>query len=215
MRDFGWSEAGYLLQAVQWTVLLSLLTFALGGVLGFAIALARTAERRVLRALSLGYVRLFQNTPLLMQLFLIYFGLSILGLRLPSVVAAAIALTFFASAFLGDIWQGCIDAVPRTQRQAADALGLTPWQRLRHVVLPQALRLALPPTVGFFVQIVKNTSLTSIVGMAELMRAATAMNNATFQPMKVFAVVCLIYFALCYPLSRASQALEKRLLTAA
>ncbi len=211
MRFFGPNEVVFLIQAAQWTLYLSLLTFALGGIVGFVIALSRVSSSPILRALSGAYVQLFQNTPLLMQLFLIYYGLSLVGFSLSPLVAAAIALTFFASAFLGEIWRGAIEAVPRTQFEAAEALALTPWQLYRHVILPQAIRIATPPTVGFFVQIVKNTSLTSIVGMTELMRAAAMMNNATMAPMKVFAVVCVIYFVICFPLSLLSRKLEVRL----
>lgn len=211
MRYFGSNDVIFLIQAAQWTLYLSVLTFILGGLVGFVIALARVSSSSILRAVSGAYVQVFQNTPLLMQLFLIYYGLSLIGFALSPIVAAAIALTFFASAFLGEIWRGSIEAVPRTQFEAAEALALTPWQLYRHVILPQAVRISTPPTVGFFVQIVKNTSLTSIVGMTELMRAAGMMNNATMAPMKVFTVVCLIYFVICFPLSMLSRKLEVRL----
>lgn len=211
MREFGLNEAAYLLNAAQWTLWLSLLTFALGGLVGFALAMARVAKSPALRMISGVYVQIFQNTPLLMQLFIVYFGLSLLGYQLPSMVAAGLALTFYASAFLGEIWRGAIQSVPREQFEAAETLALTRWQQYRYVILPQAMRIAVAPTVGFFVQIIKNTSLTSIVGMTELMRAAAAMNNATMQPMRVFPVVCLIYFAMCFPLSVLSRKLERRL----
>lgn len=211
MRYFGLNDVVFLIEAARWTIYLSVLTFILGGLVGFAIALCRASSRRSLQLVSGLYVQLFQNTPLLMQLFLIYYGLSLVGFSFPPIVAAAIALTFFASAFLGEIWRGAIEAVPRTQFEAGEALALTPWQLYRHVILPQAIRIATPPTVGFFVQIIKNTSLTSIVGMTELMRAAAMMNNATMTPMKVFSVVCLIYFVICFPLSLLSRKLEVRL----
>jgi polar amino acid transport system permease protein len=101
--------------------------------------------------------------------------------------------------------------VPQGQWEASEALALTRWQQLRHVVLPQAVRLALPPTVGFSVQLVKNTSITSIIGVIELTRAGQLINNATFQPFAVFVVVALIYFALCFPLSAAARRMERRL----
>lgn len=211
MRYFGLNDVVFLIEAARWTIYLSVLTFILGGLVGFAIALCRVSSRRSLQIVSGLYVQLFQNTPLLMQLFLIYYGLSLVGFSFAPIVAAAIALTFFASAFLGEIWRGAIEAVPRTQFEAGEALALTPWQLYRHVILPQAIRIATPPTVGFFVQIIKNTSLTSIVGMTELMRAAAMMNNATMTPMKVFSVVCLIYFVICFPLSLLSRKLEVRL----
>lgn len=211
MRYFAFNDIVFLVQAAQWTLYLSVLTFIFGGLVGFAMALSRVSSSVVLRTLSSAYIQLFQNTPLLMQLFIVYYGLSLIGFSLSAIVAAAIALTFFASAFLGEIWRGAIEAVPRTQFEAAEALALTPWQQYRYVILPQAIRIAMPPTVGFFVQIVKNTSLTSIVGMTELMRAAAMMNNATMAPMKVFTVVCVIYFVICFPLSVLSRKLERSL----
>lgn len=211
MRYFSPNDIIFLVQAAQWTLYLSLLAFTLGGLVGFVVALSRVSSSTALRWLSSAYVQVFQNTPLLMQLFLIYYGLSLVGFSLSPIVAAAIALTFFSSAFLGEIWRGAIEAVPRTQFEAGESLALTPWQLNRHIILPQAIRIATPPTVGFFVQIVKNTSLTSIVGMTELMRAAAMMNNATMAPMKVFTVVCAIYFVICFPLSLLSRKLEVRL----
>lgn len=211
MRYFSPNDVLFLIQAAQWTLYLSLLAFAFGGLVGFVVALSRVSSSTALRWISRAYVQIFQNTPLLMQLFLIYYGLSLVGFSLSPIVAAAVALTFFSSAFLGEIWRGAIEAVPRTQFEAGESLALTPWQLYSHIILPQAIRIATPPTVGFFVQIVKNTSLTSIVGMTELMRAAAMMNNATMAPMKVFTVVCLIYFVICFPLSLLSRKLEVRL----
>lgn len=211
MRYFSPNDVLFLIQAAQWTLYLSLLAFAFGGLVGFVVALSRVSSSTALRWVSRAYVQIFQNTPLLMQLFLIYYGLSLVGFSLSPIVAAAVALTFFSSAFLGEIWRGAIEAVPRTQFEAGESLALTPWQLYSHIILPQAIRIATPPTVGFFVQIVKNTSLTSIVGMTELMRAAAMMNNATMAPMKVFTVVCLIYFVICFPLSLLSRKLEVRL----
>jgi len=211
VRYFSPNDVLFLIQAAQWTLYLSLLAFAFGGLVGFVVALSRVSSSTALRWVSRAYVQIFQNTPLLMQLFLIYYGLSLVGFSLSPIVAAAVALTFFSSAFLGEIWRGAIEAVPRTQFEAGESLALTPWQLYSHIILPQAIRIATPPTVGFFVQIVKNTSLTSIVGMTELMRAAAMMNNATMAPMKVFTVVCLIYFVICFPLSLLSRKLEVRL----
>jgi polar amino acid transport system permease protein len=155
-------------------------------------------------------VELFQGTPLLMQLFLAFFGLAMLGLDISAWAAAALALTLFTSAFLTEIWRGCIDTLPRGQWEAARCLGLGFGQTLSRVILPQAVRVALAPTVGFSVQVVKGTALASIIGFVELTKAGTMLNNATFEPFKVFALVALLYFALCYPLSLASQYLEKK-----
>jgi polar amino acid transport system permease protein len=200
----------YLMAAAQWTVLLSLIAFAGGALVGLPIALMRVSPNRALRIAAGGYIQLIQGTPLLILLFLTYFGLGILGYKLAPLVAAGMALTLYAAAFLGEIWRGCIEAVPRTQWEASDCLGLNRFQQYAYVVLPQAVRIAIPPTVGFMVQIVKNTSLASVVGFVELTRAGQIVNNSTFEPFIIFCIVAAIYFAMCYPLSLASRFLERR-----
>ena len=200
----------YLIAAAQWTVLLSLVAFAGGLLVGLPIALMRVSPSRMLRIAAGGYIQLIQGTPLLILLFLTYFGLGILGYKLAPLVAAGLALTIYAAAFLGEIWRGCIEAVPRTQWEASDCLGLNRFQQYAYVVLPQAVRMAIPPTVGFMVQIVKNTSLASVVGFVELTRAGQIVNNSTFEPFIIFCIVAAIYFAICYPLSLASRFLERR-----
>ncbi len=211
MTQFTSVHVFYLLQAARWTILLSLIAIAGGSVLGLALALARVSKLRVLRALAVVYIQIVQGTPLLILLFLSYFGLSLVGLRLDPLVAAGISLTFYVGAFLGEIWRGCIEAVPRTQWEASDCLGLNRFQQYAYVILPQAVRIATPPTVGFMVQVVKNTSLASIIGFVELTRAGQIVNNSTFQPFLVFLLVAAIYFAICYPLSVTSRALERKM----
>jgi polar amino acid transport system permease protein len=200
----------YLVMAAQWTVLLSLIAFAGGALVGLPIALMRVSPSHALRIVAGGYIQLIQGTPLLILLFLTYFGLGILGYKLAPLVAAGLALTLYAAAFLGEIWRGCIEAVPRTQWEASDCLGLDRFQQYAYVVLPQAFKMAIPPTVGFMVQIVKNTSLASVVGFVELARAGQIVNNSTFEPFIIFCIVAAIYFAMCYPLSLASRFLERR-----
>ena len=201
----------YLLQATLWTVVLTVLAFGLGSLAGFVVMLARTARTRWIRAVSMIYVDIIQGTPLLIVLFLIYFGLAVVGIELPALLAAAISLMIYCSAVLGEIWRGCVQSVPRTQSEAAECLGLTRWQTLVDVILPQAMRIATPPTVGFLVQVLKNTSLASVVGFVELTRASQVINNSLFQPFLVFGIAGALYFALCYPLSRLSRALERKL----
>ncbi|HSI01053.1 MAG TPA: amino acid ABC transporter permease [Reyranella sp.] len=211
MREFTLSEVWFLVQALQWTILLALVAFAGGGIVGMVIAVLRTAERRVPRGIAIAYIKLFQGTPLLMQLYLVYFGANLLGLQANAWLAAALGLTLYTSAFLGEIWRGCIQAIPRGQWDGARALALGPLARLRFVILPQALRIAIPPTVGFMVQVLKGTSLASIIGFTELTRAAQMVNNATFRPFMVYALVAGLYFLCCWPLSLLSQRLERRL----
>ena len=200
----------YLLEAARWTLLLSLIAFVGGGILGLMLALMRVSKLAVLRGLASGYIQFIQGTPLLIVLFVSYFGLGIMGYKLIPLVAAGLSLTIYAAAFLGEIWRGCIEAVPKTQWEASDCLGLNRFQQYAYVVLPQAVRIATPPTVGFMVQIVKNTSLASVIGFVELARAGQIVNNSTFEPFAIFVAVAAIYFAMCYPLSVAARALERR-----
>ena len=198
----------FMLRGFGWTIALSLLAFAGGGMLGFALALARVYAPRPVRAMAMLYIKLIQGTPLLILLFLTYFGLPAMGLVVDPLVAVALGLSTYASAYLGEIWRGSLEAVPRAQEEAAACLALSWRQRMVHVILPQAVKIATPPTVGFMVQIVKNTSLASAIGFIELVRAGQMINNATFRPFIVFVLIAALYFALCYPLSAWSRRLE-------
>ncbi|MDH2436237.1 amino acid ABC transporter permease [Pokkaliibacter sp. MBI-7] len=211
MQFTDWDILRNLLLAARWTVLLSLIAFAGGAIVGLLLTFMRISRRSALVVITRIYTEIFQGTPLLMQLFLAFFGLGLVGIDVSPWTAAALALTLFSSAFLSDIWRGCVESLPKGQWEASRCLGLNYLQTMRYIILPQALRVAIPPTVGFSVQIVKGTALASIIGFVELTKAGTMLNNATFQPFKVFAMVALIYFLLCYPLSRASQYLEHKL----
>ena len=210
MVDFTlWDIFRNLLLAARWTVGLSLIAFIGGGLVGMALLMARLAHLPGAQRGVAGYVQLFQGTPLLMQLFLAYFGLGLMGINVSAWVAAGMALTLYTSAFLTEIWRGCVNAIPRGQWEAADSLALSFTEKLRHVVGPQALRIAVPPTVGFLVQVIKGTALASVIGFVELTKAGTMITNATFQPFTVYACVALMYFALCWPVSAASRKLER------
>lgn len=200
----------FLLQGAAWTVGLSLIAFVGGGLLGLLVALCRVSPVKAVRVLTAGYVQLVQGTPLLVILFMSFFGLPVLGLKISPLTAASISLTVYVAAYLGEIWRGCIQSVPRAQWEAAECLALTRVQRMRLVVLPQAIRIATPPTVGFMVQIVKNTSLASVVGFVELARSGQLINNSVFEPFLIYVIIAVLYFAMCFPLSRWSQRLERR-----
>ncbi|HWP13376.1 MAG TPA: amino acid ABC transporter permease [Ramlibacter sp.] len=200
----------FLLEGAVWTIGLSLMAFVGGGAAGFVVALCRVSDSKVLRWLTGGYVQLIQGTPLLVILFLTYFGLPTLGMKISPLLAAGMSLTIYVSAYLGEIWRGCIESVPKAQWEAAECLALSRTQRMLKVVLPQAVRIATPPTVGFMVQIIKNTSLASVVGFVELARSGQIINNSIFEPFSVFLIIAVIYFALCYPVSRWSLLLERR-----
>ncbi|WP_457090690.1 amino acid ABC transporter permease [Microvirga sp. P5_D2] len=193
-----------------WTIGLSLIGLLGGGIAGFVIALCRISPNRVVRLLSAGYVQLIQGTPLLVIMFLTYFGLPTLGLTVSPLTAAGASLTIYVGAYLGEIWRGSIESVPKQQWEAAEGLALSRSQRMMKVILPQATRIATPPTVGFIVQIIKNTSLASVVGFVELARSGQIINNSLFEPFLIYSIIAVIYFALCYPISRISRRLEMR-----
>jgi polar amino acid transport system permease protein len=211
LREFTINEVWYLVFAARWTLALTAIAFLGGGLVGLLVMVLRVLPIKPVNWLAIVYIQAIQGTPLLGQLFLFYFGLSIFGYDVSPWVAAGAALSIYASGFLAEIWRGCVQAVPRTQWEASAALGLSFLEQLRHVIMPQALRIAIPPTVGFLVQVVKNTSLASAIGFVELTRAGQIVNGATFQPFVVYVTVALIYFAICFPLSLWSQHLERRL----
>jgi len=210
MRTFGLSEFLFIVQAAQWTLALSAIAFVGGALLGLVVALSRTSENAVARNVSRVFIQVFQGTPLLLQLFLIFFGAPVLGLDINPWVAAGVALVLNSAAFLAEIWRGCIEAVPRGQWEAAQALNLSYINRMRFVVLPQAFKIALPPTVGYTVQIIKGTSLAAIIGFTEITRAGQIINNATFQPLHVFTTVAALYFVICWPLSLLAARMERK-----
>jgi len=206
-----WDILRNLLLAARWTVVLSLVSFIGGGIVGLMLLFARISHRKALSTAVKAYVELFQGTPLLMQLFIAFFGLGLFGIDVPAWLAAGVALILWTAAFLTEIWRGCVEAIAKGQWEASASLGMGRVQQMRHVILPQALRIAVPPTVGFSVQVVKGTALTSIIGFVELSKAGTMVTNATFEPFIVYGFVALIYFALCWPLSKSSQILERKL----
>jgi polar amino acid transport system permease protein len=210
MRTFSFPEFMFILEAARWTIGLSLVAFVGGTLGGLLVALARTSDSGFARNAATVFVQVFQGTPLLLQLFLVFFGAPVLGWDINPWLAAGVALILNTSAFLGEIWRGSIQAIPRGQWEAAEALGLHYVDRMRDVVLPQAFKIALPPTVGYLVQVIKGTSLAAIIGFTEVTRAGQIINNATFQPLIVFSVVAAIYFALCWPLSLLAGRMERR-----
>jgi polar amino acid transport system permease protein len=206
----GRNELIFLLQGLKWTIILSAVAFAGGTLSGLVVALTRTSEWPWLQRITAAYIAVFQGTPLLMQLFVVYYALALAGLNLEAWEAVAIGFTLHASAFLGEVWRGSIEAVPRGQVEAAKALSLDYVSRLKDIVLPQAFRISLPATIGFLVQLIKGTSLASIVGFTELARAGGIISNQTFKPLLVYAVVGVMYFAICWPLSLCGTQLERK-----
>jgi len=211
IREFGLIDIMYLLGAARWTVALAAVAFLGGGLAGLLIALLRVTPLAPVRWLAIVYVQAIQGTPLLAWLFLFYFGLPLIGFVVNPWIAAATAFAIYAGAFLGEIWRGALAAIPPTQWEAGASLGLGFLDQLRYIIVPQGVRIAIPPTVGFLVQLIKNTSLAAAIGFVELTREAQITNASTFRPMTVFVIVAAIYFAMCFPLTQWSRYLERRL----
>ncbi len=211
MDTFSLIQFEYLLKGVGWTLVLSAISFVLGSIGGFGVMLARVSHFKALRFATSVFIQTIQGIPLLVLLFIVYFGVSVFGLSVPPLAAASIALMVYVSAFLGEIWRGSVQSIEQTQWEASECLGLSRWQSLRLVIIPQAIKISLPATVGFLVQVIKSTSLASVVGFVELTRAGQIINNSLFQPFLVFALVGVLYFILCYPLSLWSRKMERKL----
>jgi polar amino acid transport system permease protein len=215
LGKFGTNELGFLLLAMRWTLALAAIGFVGGMLAGLLIALARTSGIKWLEQAAAGYIAVFQGTPLLMQLFIVYYGLVLVGIKLDAWASVAVGFTLHASAYLGEIWRGSIEAVPKGQSEASHALGLRYLSRTRDIVLPQAFRISLPATIGFLVQLIKGTSLAAFVGFTELSRAGNIISNQIFQPLLVFGIVGILYFLICWPLSLYGTRLERKFAQAA
>lgn len=212
MREFGIFDVLTMLWAVQWTAALVVIALVFGAPLGLLLAQMRTSSNKVFNLIALAILQIVQGVPLLAMLMFFYFGMPMfLGIQLPALVSVGVVFSIFTAAFLGEIWRGGIQAVHTAQSEAAACLGLSKWQGFRYVVAPQAFKIALPATVGFLVQLIKNTSLASVVGFVELARAGQLASAATFQPLMSYACVAAIYFAICFPLTHWSRSLENKL----
>jgi polar amino acid transport system permease protein len=212
IREFALIDVYYLLLAARWTLALTGLAFLGGGLVGLLIAMLRVSPVAPLRVLGAAYVNVVQGIPLLAWLFVLFFGLPILaGVRVSPWIAAMVAFSIYAGAFLGEIWRGCLQAIPPQQWEAGASLGLSLAEQLRYIIVPQAVRISIPPTVGFLVQLIKNTSLAAVIGFIELTREGQLTNAATYQPFTVYIVVAAIYFAMCFPLTQWSRRLERTL----
>jgi polar amino acid transport system permease protein len=211
IREFSLYDIVFLAGAARWTVALALAAMLGGGLGGLLVAVLRIVPFAPANWLAVGFVNLVQGTPLLGQLFVFFFGLPLAGITVNAWTAAALSLSIYASAFLGEIWRGSLQSVPQRQWEAAASLGLPYTQRLTYVILPQAFRISIAPTVGFLVQLVKDTSLAALIGFIELTRASQIISSATFAPLSVYLSAAAIYFVICFTLSQASHLIERRI----
>ena len=196
--------------AVTMTVFLGLASFALGSALGLAVALARVSSIRFLRGVAFAYVSIFRGTPLLVQILLIYFGLPRYGITLDPVPAALLALTLFSAAYLSENFRAGINAVARGQWEAAHSLGMNYWKMMWRVILPQGLRIAIPPVGSRMIALIKDTSLASTITVVELTRVADQVGASTFRYLEMFLMVGLIYWVINQVLTSVQTIFEGR-----
>jgi polar amino acid transport system permease protein len=205
-----WDVIRNLLLSLPWTLILSLIAFLGGGILGLLLLVVRLGGNRFLVNLVQAYVQLFQGTPVLMQIFLVYFGLALFGIRVTPLLAATVCYSLYASAFFTETWYGCVKSIPKGQWEASSSLALSFRQQLRYIIFPVAIRISMPPTIGLMVQIIKNTSLASVIGFVELTRTGQIITNITYDPFFVYGLVALLYFLICFPISLAGKRLEQK-----
>ncbi|TXR48836.1 amino acid ABC transporter permease [Phyllobacterium endophyticum] len=199
------------LRGLGMTVALSGISLVLGTILGFALGVLRTSGSRLLSSAISLWVDLIRGTPFLVQIFLIFFILPELGVELDAFTAGIIALTNLAACFICEIVAAGIRSVPTGQVEAALASGLSKWQRMRQVVLPQAMRVSLPPLVGQYVLLIKDSSVVSAIGLTDLTRVGWLVVQRVPNGLLVFAIVGIGYFIVCYPLILLARRLERRM----
>lgn len=202
-----------LLQGAWVTIKLGVISILIGTVLGFAVGICRTSRRmRLINVVLRAYVVLFRGTPLLVQLYLVFYGLPILyHIDVLPGVAATVAISLFTGAYMSEIVRGSIESIDKGQWDAAWSLGMNYSLVMRRIILPQAVRIITPPAVGLYAQIIKSTSLASIIGYYELTRVGTAIRDQTFTTVQPLAAILIIYFLICYSISRVATKLEQRL----
>lgn len=214
-KSFSLSDVFFLFRASLVTVALVAIGMGLGTVVGFVFGVIGACSRnRIWKALVASYVEFFRGTPLLIQVFLIYFGLPLFGIDVPAIVAAGASLSIYTGAYMTEIARGGILSVAKTQWEASASIGLTFLQQMRYVILPQAVRIMIPPSVGFLVGLVKDSSLMAVIGFMELTRVARLIGDRTLEPLLVISIAGVIYFMICYPLALLGRRLEKTLKSA-
>jgi His/Glu/Gln/Arg/opine family amino acid ABC transporter permease subunit len=198
-------------RAVGVTLEITALAFLLALAIGLVVAMGRLGRNRVLRALAIGYVEITRGVPALVILFILYFGITPLGIVLDAIPAAVIGLGLSAGGYVAEIFRAGIEATHRGQREAGLAIGMTPWKIYRFILIPQATRIALPPLVNTLIIVLKDSSLASLITAPEIMLRAKDIASSEFLPLHIFVFAGLIYFLLALPLSLAAGRLEQRM----
>jgi His/Glu/Gln/Arg/opine family amino acid ABC transporter permease subunit len=207
-----WQGLPYLLQGAVLTIGISAAAMLLALVLGMAAALVSQLPWRMARGLIRAYVEVFRNTPLLIQIFIVYFGLPQLGLKLSPFLSGLSALTLYTAAYNTEIFRAGLEAVPKGQHEAARSTGLSPLQEAVHVIIPQAIRISFPALGNNLVSLVKNSSLVSIIGMVELMFVANDISFNNFRSFEIYGAAAVLYVILVLTLTKILNLTESRLL---
>lgn len=203
---------GFLASGIQMTLFLSVVTLVVATLLGMVIAVMQMSQFRLARIIALVVGEIVRNTPILVQLLWVYYVLPIVfNIRIDALTAAIIGLSVYSAVFISEAFRAGIATVPVGHREAAQVLGLTPLQSFMRIVLPQAIRSVLPPLAANFVQLIKYSSLASVVSVNEVTRRGMELSSSTFRPLEIFTFIAVIYFAICWPLTQSIRYWEFRL----
>jgi polar amino acid transport system permease protein len=202
----------FLMSGLQMTLIISATALVFAMIGGLLLALVDMSRYLALRAIGLAIGEVIRNTPILVQLLWVYYVLPIVfNIRISSLAAILIGLSLYMAAFMSEVYRSGIQAVPKGQREAAQVLGLTPFQSFRRIVLPQAIRFTLPPLASNFVQWIKFSSLGAVISVTEITRRGMELSSSTFRPLEIFSFIAVVYFFICWPLSMAIRVWEHRL----
>ena len=199
-----------LMSGVLNTIKLSIIVILTSTLLGFIVGVLFTSKNKILKAILLFYVELLRGAPLLMLLYMGYFGLSYLGYDIGIWTAVIIVYTLYGGAYIAEIIRSGIESIPKGQWEASRCIGLKNIDIFRYVIIPQTLKISLPPLVGFYLGLIKDTSIAAIIGFSELVREGKTIMNITAKPFETYIIVAIMYFIICFPLSKYVSYMEKR-----
>ena len=202
----------FMMSGLQMTLIISASTLVLAMIAGLIIALLDMSRFPPARWIGLTFGEIIRNTPILVQLLWVYYVLPIVfNIRVSSLAGILIGLSLYMAAFISEVYRAGIQAVPKGQREAAQVLGLTPAQSFMRIVLPQAIRMTLPPLASNFVQLIKFSSLGAVISVSEITRRGMELSSSTFRPLEIFSFIAVVYFFICWPLAMAIRIWEGRL----
>jgi polar amino acid transport system permease protein len=210
--DTVWGSFDFLMSGLQMTLIISAATLVLAMIGGLIIALLDMSRFRALRWIGVSIGEIVRNTPILVQLLWVYYVLPIVfNVRIEALVALIIGLALYQAAFISEVYRSGIQSVPKGHREAAQVLGLSPVQSFRRIVLPQAVRMTLPPLASNFVQLIKFSSLGAVISVSEITRRGMELAATNFRPLETFTFIAVVYFFICWPLAMAIRWWERRL----